>query len=495
MALRPSPLAIEASVLAEPLATEDYLSLALWASMLGEKNAQLPPDFERVEDELENFIQGQALFLFDIESPYERAKQALVLLHRALFRRYIIDQTRIDLVLENGSYNCVSSAVVYVALAKAAGLAAWGVQTPDHAFAMVRTERGDIDVETTNILGFDPGNNREEFVDSFGQLTGYAYVPPEQYGKRSRIGEKALIGLIFHNRISTLEHKRDFGSALVLAVERNALEASDQTRVFLVERASNLAAGFITAGRNQEALSFLSEFENVYGQAKLIEEARSVSIQNILAEYGRKGNFTEGLAFAREARGRYGELKIFFEFDSMALNNQAVELIRRGRYRESLEFLDKAEAEGLSKPQEYPALRENAALAWVDATIRSSDFSASLELIAEIATKKYLDARKLEMTLQKAAGQEANRLARADPILGWYSASLAFERALAILPGSAELAKGLSSSLDNYARVTYNRFAQAFNAGEKEKARAILKEGLTRFPQSQLLKKELAGLD
>ena len=58
-----------------------------------------------------------------------------------------------------------------------------------------------IDVETTNPFGFNPGA-RKDFTDSFGKVTGFAYVPPGNYSDRRSIGEKELLSLILYNRVS-----------------------------------------------------------------------------------------------------------------------------------------------------------------------------------------------------------------------------------------------------------------------------------------------------
>src|SRR5208337_2256614 len=105
------------------------------------------------------------------------AERALTFLHRNLFTSYSVLQTRVDTVLETGVFNCVSSAVLYMILARSVGLSVGGIRTTDHAFCTVLVNGEPVDVETTNPYGYNPGT-RKEFSDSFGKLTGFRYVPP-----------------------------------------------------------------------------------------------------------------------------------------------------------------------------------------------------------------------------------------------------------------------------------------------------------------------------
>ncbi|MDR3174091.1 MAG: hypothetical protein LBU19_07570, partial [Treponema sp.] len=59
-------------------------------------------------------------------------------MHREFLRSYSAMQTRLDTLLSNGRYNCVSSAVLYLILARSQGLDVRGVAARDHAFASLR---------------------------------------------------------------------------------------------------------------------------------------------------------------------------------------------------------------------------------------------------------------------------------------------------------------------------------------------------------------------
>jgi transglutaminase-like putative cysteine protease len=152
----------------------------------------------------------------------ERAEYILTFMHKKFLKSYSLYQTRVDTLLSGGKYNCVSSAALYMILARSAGLDVSGVMTRDHAFAEVHVNGEDIDVETTNPYGFDPGSRRE-FHDQFGKLTGFAYVPARNYRDRAAISPIELVSLILSNRIAELESRNRFAEAVPLAIDRVAL--------------------------------------------------------------------------------------------------------------------------------------------------------------------------------------------------------------------------------------------------------------------------------
>jgi len=242
----------------------------------------------------------------------DRAEFILDYMHRNLLRTYSNSQTGIDIILSNGRYNCVSSAVLFMILCKSAGLDVNAVVTKDHAFAAVNIDGEFIDVETTNRYGFDPGNRRE-FHDQFGKVTGFAYVPQRNYRDRQAIGSIELISLILWNRIADLERRNRFTEAVPLAVDR----------LFLL----NGAAAIV----NSDSYSAL--FEEPYR-----------SLLDRLLNYGssllRAGKEDDGLLWAALASPKYPDEKRWSEFVFAAANNRLNKYLKAGRIAEAGNFLD-----------------------------------------------------------------------------------------------------------------------------------------------------------
>jgi hypothetical protein len=226
--LTPLPLSQQLSSMREPLPVETIVDAALEFS--GASDAGAVAAKSRLQALLLKF-RGEVA---DVTDPAVLAERALTFLHRNLFVSYSVLQTRVDTALESGVYNCVSSAVLYLVLARSVGLSVGGVRTPDHAFCTVLVNGQQVDVETTNPYGFNPGA-RKEFTDSFDKVTGYSYVPPGNYRDRRAIGEKELLSLILYNRVAEYVDGRALRDALQPAVSAFELMGSDETRATMTD--------------------------------------------------------------------------------------------------------------------------------------------------------------------------------------------------------------------------------------------------------------------
>ena len=246
----PSEAITRLVALQEPLAAGVFLEAAL--SLSGAQGKELEEARARVQA-----LEAEAAGLRAV-SPRERAERLLAMLHRRVFRQYDERQTRLDVLLSTGRFNCVSSAVLYGLLARTLGLEFRAVQTPDHAFIRVAAGAEGWDVETTNPYGFDPGSRRE-FTDSFGRVTGYSYVPPGQYGRRKELGDKGLLALILYNRNAYDTEAGRYLEALQPAVDAHALRQDPESRERLALSSLNVASFYGLAGRWEEGAGFLQE--------------------------------------------------------------------------------------------------------------------------------------------------------------------------------------------------------------------------------------------
>jgi hypothetical protein len=244
----------------------------------------------------------------------DRGDYILSYMHRQFLRSYSARQSRLDTLLSNGRYNCVSSAVLYLILARSQGLDVRGVATADHAF--VTLVRGDEawDVETTNLYGFDPGNRRE-FQDQFGKLTGFAYVPARNYRNRIELSPLELISLIIHNHIADLERQGRYDLAVPLALNRASLLAERENPVVssffadprqdLRDRLLNYGASLLNAGKEEEGLRWALYAGPAFSAADGHNDPRwqnylNMLVSNRVAKFGRARQFTAARDFLAE---------------------------------------------------------------------------------------------------------------------------------------------------------------------------------------------------
>ena len=244
----------------------------------------------------------------------EKAEFILRFMHKNLLKTYSLIQTKIGVLLSNGKFNCVSSAALYMILCGSAGLNVRGVMTKDHAFTILRIGESDIDVETTNPYGFDPGS-RKEFHDHFGRVTGFAYVPVHKYRDRQTISRIELVSLILKNRIAGLESIGKYADAIPIAVDRAALlmgnvsdagqETAEKSHGLIFEHPLkdlmalllNYGANLLNAGREEDCLAWAAAASFKYPDESRWQELIYAAANNRIIKYLKAGRQTDAKNF------------------------------------------------------------------------------------------------------------------------------------------------------------------------------------------------------
>jgi hypothetical protein len=450
---------------------EDFAEISLWASVSegggqgasaagagtgspGLAEGEAAALMDRLRDAVEELRSSPEL----PQSPRERGEYILTWMHRQFLRSYSLQQTRLDLLLSGGRYNCVSSAVLYLILGTASGLEIRGVMTKDHAFAALRAGDTWIDVETTNPYGFDPGN-RKDFHDQFGRITGFAYVPAKDYQDRVSISPVELISLIFSNRIAELERRNRFAEAVPLALSR-----------------ASLLSGGESAADTGERPSFF-------------EDPRR-DIMNRIFNYGafllKAGREDEALRWAALASPRYSDEERWQEFIFAAANNRMIKQIKAGRLagaRESLNLLAPAlNAANFSRLD--MALTDAELMEGASKIKNTGDAEALIAAIDRAEGQRLLSPDRTgelrNFAIEKAA---AFLTAGRD----WTGAVAWLETALRHYGPNPRIEQNLRNARSNLATDYHNRFAAAWNRRDREAAEKILEEGLALFPDNRQL--------
>ncbi len=252
----------------EPLKLERFIHTALLFSGIEYNNIDILKSriFEGLEKFGEYWVSKKQKGATDDKKAL--GEEILLYLHGRFFKTYSMWQTRIDVLLETGQYNCVSSAIMYMIFAKYMGLRVDGVRTRDHAFCRVVIDGKSYDVETTSPYGFEPGR-KIEFKNSFGKITGYAYVPPKDYNSRWVVGDKEMLALILFNRNAFLTNNREFLKALRPAVDAYGYIRSKEAMEKLLLSVNNLASWYGIRGRDREGIDFLKRVLDIYRIAEI----------------------------------------------------------------------------------------------------------------------------------------------------------------------------------------------------------------------------------
>lgn len=393
-------------------------------------------------------------------SEKEKAEFILTFLHSNILKSYSLNQTRVDTIFTNGRYNCVSSAVLYMILCDAMGIETSGVITRDHAFVTVHINGEDIDVETTNRYGFDPGN-RKEFHDHFGTLTGFTYVPARNYRDRQTISRIELVSLILNNRISEYERQNLFAQAVPLAVDKTVLLLGD---------------------------SLAANSSDHSGDA--IFEAPKKDLMDRIFNYGAwllKANREEDcLRWAETASLKYPDANRWQEFTMAAVNNRTARYIRENRTADARNFLENNR--NILTNANYTHL--DSVLTDAELLRRANQISTAAEGDAvvsavEHARNKIGEKRALE--LRTFAIQKTAAILSASPARDWRAAIQYLEKNLAAFGGNRDLEQALRTYQNNLAVDYHNRFAAEWNKRNYSEAERILNEGLAEFPNDRNL--------
>lgn len=420
---------------------ETALQLALWASA----ESDVPKAYGAIAGEIGALAAATA-------SMDARAKGEAVLefMHRRFLRGYSERQTRVDTLVSTGQFNCVSSAALYVVLGTAVGLDVTGVMTKDHAFCSVRVGVDSIDVETTNVYGFDPGT-KKEFHDSFGRATGFAYVPSRNYRDRTPISRKELFSLILSNRASDLESNRRFAEAVGVAVDRWALlgGGNGAARDELLSRLLNYGAFLANAGNENAALDWA---------------VKSVSL--------------------------FGDDRRWADFIYSAANNLVVKSIRSGRSAQA-----RADAERFrtilpaASFRELDRLTTDAELVEsAEASVRDGDAAAFEAKISAARAAAAVAPERIREIEVYAALKQAERIARTG---GWAAALAEIDRYIGKIGNDRKLEDARRAYRSNRIADLHNAFAAAYNSKRYAEAREAARKALAEFPEESRFRSAL----
>jgi len=373
-----------------------------------------------------------------------KAEGLLLFLHQR-WKNYSLYQTRLDVLLEQGTFNCVSSALAYMILGRAAGLDVQAVATVDHAFALVRLPGRDVDVETTTKYGFDPGA-KTEFTDSFGH-TGFAYVPPGNYSQRKTIGDRQLLGLLVQNRMADYQRSGDSEDGVGPAIDRWTVEGTP-------EAFSTLVTGF----------------------------------QNYAAALNSRREYLKGLDLIDRMALWTGPVKEAKTLAWTFLNNQVNVLLAKKDY---------------SGAQALTVTWKNKGFLSADESARSLGLIADQQLSDAVQTQPYseaaaqveaafsgglLTAARRQELLSFVYGRQVQTVASGQGA----RAAVGFLKALPVeVAALPAMAKALTVYRYNWGVEVHNQFAKLWNAGKQDEARQTLREALAELPDSDLLKKDL----
>lgn len=398
-------------------------------------------------------------------SEEDRGRAILKYLYRDYLKKYDLNQTKLDIAIETGNYNCVSSAVLYMAAAKAAGLQVYGQSTTQHAFCSIylssqkenqSAKAIKIDVETTNPYGFNPGSKEE--IENQNQIKKYYVVPKKYYSNRVQVSDGVFTGLIAGNLCSDYIRKNNYFKALPLGAARyNIIQnQKNNTSASVRNQFDILPCNYInqmteSAAEYASRLEWFTDFIERWGSNDFVQKNMDSCFNNLFVLCIKEKNYPLAQTY-------YKSLSFYVSEKQL---NKSLEILA--------DIYILSETDGLSSRNQINKIME---------IKESENFTESQQKRADL----YLETAWLDILNSYMKKREYN---------SGYSEAL---EAQTILPQSSSINKMKQAFYSNIIAQIHNDFAREANQKHFEEALEILNKGLTDFPDDKTLVRDLTEL-
>ena len=393
----------------------------------------------------------------------ERGREVLKLLYRDYLVSYDFDQTKVDVALESGTYNCVSSALLYMAVAKACGLDVRGQRTTQHAFSSIYVPAQKaghlkkIDVETTNPYGFNPGSR--ETIENEANIKKYYVVPKKYYANRQEVSDRVFVGVIAANICSDCIKSGDYVRAVPVGAARYETVRNEKSKAVTDVRQEFdiLAANYVNLNPDSavvysDVVNWYTLFIERWGFTDFLQKNMDNAFKNLLVLCSKENNYP----LAVECFEKYKKYVSPKQLPKM-------EEIKA-------DILFSTETSGHSYDEQISIINE---------LLKDSDYQS---VVYQNRGKLYLENAWL-MILNDYMNQKE------------YQTGLKkSDEALEQLPQNAKVKNMKQYFYNNSIAIIHNNFAKQANAGHYIEAMEILSDGLKDFPDDKTLNKDYTDL-
>ena len=184
------------------------LALAIVASAEGRDAAS----YARFQGRVDQFVAELKGPMAAATDDWHRGYELNRAMHRVFFGgeraelgSYELDQRRITSIFTRGRYNCISSAMLFIVLARGFGLPVRASRVPSHVFVEMGTRGGKIiEIETTSSTGFDWVHDEQfygEAATKWALSRGLQPVTSEQYKQREILEPYQLMAAAMRNSL------------------------------------------------------------------------------------------------------------------------------------------------------------------------------------------------------------------------------------------------------------------------------------------------------
>ncbi|HIF32042.1 MAG TPA: hypothetical protein EYG57_19990 [Planctomycetes bacterium] len=434
---------------------------------------------------------------------------------------YLAQQTNVSTIIDDKTFNCVSSAVLYNIIGRRLGLDLRAIEVPDHAFSILYDGTHHADVETTNRLGFNPGRHAS-IRNQLEQQTGFRYIPDKHRDLRREVTPPQLVAIIYYNHGVTHTNKKKHLAALLDYFRAMSMDSQFDSAV------KNALASLVNWGNElSQQTQFATAVDVIETGLRLapsdasLNHNRRVVYSKWVRSLAENGESDEAIAVLRRARRRMPDQQ-FVSLQAWVFIHEAESLIESTMWQEALSAVERGEtridedavADLLQWKAGYFLRRNN------DAVDRQ-EFDEAMQAITD-GLKMFSNDRRLRNNLAFTAQEWARYIAKtkgnasAREILldlkkrfpdnagvAEVAANFArhvfiehrnagrFEAALESIKANSKLHQRPRES-ESLVRDAYDSWAQRFmKRGEWSQAVGIYERGLGQLPADHLFKKNL----
>ena len=384
----------------------------------------------------------------------ERGEAILKLMYREVLKKYSLQESSISVMFQKGLYNCVSSTLLYVALAKEAGLETVVYKTTDHCFCAVKAADRLIEVETTNPYGFDPGTKKALPAQKNGG-SSWAVIPQKSYQNKIIVSDRVLASLVGGN-ISTLAMKsNDYRLAVPLAIARYELTRKEETTA-----------------------------------AQQVKEEFDIVATNYVSHLQRQGRMLAALEWMEAAIGKWGISDIWQDCIDMVVRNSVVQYLNQKQAQQAQQVYATWEQRLSAKTRDEVALNVFVG--------KMNEGISQMEPAEALAFLQTMEEHPLASTVKGAARLKENRELQwqrqiktlVDQQQFLEAAAVARQGVLAL--GTSNLLSNLEKQcLSNHAITVHNAYAALFNQKKYQEALKVVQQGLMEVPGNKTLQADL----
>jgi tetratricopeptide (TPR) repeat protein len=317
-------------------------------------------------------------------TPFEKGEKLLHWLHTGpLAKGYQAKQTDLSTILDDHTFNCVSSATMFNVLGRRLDLDARAIEVPEHAFAILYDGTRHADVETTTASGFNPARDPAAQKE-FEKTTGFRYIPDSHRDQRREVREAGLVAIIAYNHGVQLGQEKRYHEALLAYFRAMSLDSEFDSAV--KNALSVLANWSVELSRDKK----FSEAVQVLATGLELAPKDATLVNNHKVVWGewaeatmKAGQEDEALALVRKAAAAIpGEAKHFQAMQAWLYIRPGEEAAKVGEWDKALAVVEP----GLQKldtgpREELRHWRAGLYLRWGNALAAKDQFAAAVDAL------------------------------------------------------------------------------------------------------------------